>query len=90
MVKETRHIFDLSDIKAIRLQCSHCKGEVVQAVLEYKLPADCPLCGEDWDIPRPDGSMGPNRLLARAIQDVVRSQSLPMTIRFEIDGEADK
>ena len=34
-----------------------------------------------------NGSIDPNRELSRAIQDVLQNQSLPMTIRFEIDGE---
>ena len=86
-MKQTRHIFDLTDIKAIRFQCVHCKAEVVQERIGFKLPADCPMCGESWDTVNRDGSMGPNRLLTRAIQDVLRHDNLPMIVRFEIDGE---
>ena len=86
MVKETRQIFDLSDVKAIRLRCEYCKAEVVQEILAYKIPGDCPLCGHRWETPRPDGSMGPNRLLVRAIQDILRTEYLPVTVRFEIEG----
>ena len=90
MVKQTRHIFDLSDVKAIRFQCANpnCKGEVVQSMLKYKMPDDCPLCGAGWT-DNADGAMGPNRLLARSIQDVLRSDNLPMTVRFEINGDED-
>ena len=91
MVKETLHIFDLGDLKAIRFHCNHCQGEVVQSILEYKMPKKCPLCAEEWEEPRvQSGPMGPNSLLARAIQDVLRMKNLPMTIRFEIDGEETK
>ena len=34
----------------------------------------------------PDGSMGSNRLLTRAIQDILRHENPPVTVRFEIDG----
>ena len=46
-----------------------------------------PLCGESWEVLMRNGSIDPNRELSRAIQDVLQNQSLPMTIRFEIDGE---
>ena len=90
MVKETRHIFDLSDIKAVRYQCRYCKGEVVQELLKYKVPDKCPLCGEIWEERRGNVPMEPNSLLARAIQDVLRAECLPMTVRFEIEGEGGK
>ena len=32
MVKEIRTIFNLSDIRAIRLHCNHCGGEAVQSI----------------------------------------------------------
>ncbi len=87
MVKQTRIIFDLSDIKAVRLQCGHCKAEVADEVLNYRLPKQCPLCGEDWDSQLANDPMGPNQLLIRAIKDVLQSDRLPMMVRFEIDGE---
>ena len=91
MVKETLHIFDLGDLRAIRLQCNSCMGEIVQPILSYKIPKNCPLCRQDWEeqslLP---GNIGANEMLARAIQNVVQSKGLLMTIRFEIDGEAEK
>ena len=51
---------------------------------------ESPLCGEPWDKDLPDGSTGPNRLLTRAIQDVLRHENLPVTVRFEIDGDQDE
>ena len=90
VVKQTQHIFDLTDVLAIRLQCGHCKAEVVNPQSGYRMPGECPLCGEPWDTDLPDGSMGPNRLLTRAIQDVLRHENLPVTVRFEIDGDQDE
>ena len=90
MVKQTRHVFDVEDIKAVRIQCNHCKGEVVQSAPVYKYPLRCPLCSCEWvrDLPNaaplpPD----PNQELARAIMAVLQANGLPATIRFEIDGE---
>ena len=92
MVKQTRHIFDLTDVEALRFHCNGCGGEVLVEVLKYEMPDCCPLCKESWDDSGPAmGSgtaptMGPSRLLARAIQDVLRAKNVPMTVRFEIDG----
>ncbi len=89
MVKQTRHIFDLADVKAVRLQCNQCKGEVVQSAPVYKYPLRCPLCSCEWvrelpaGVPHPD----PNQDLARAIIAVLQANGLPATTRFEIDGE---
>ena len=89
MVKETLYIFDLVDLKAIRFHCNHCKGEVVQSILAYKMPKKCPLCAQEWEEQGlPTEPMGPNSSLARAIQVVLQMKGLPMTIRFEIDGDA--
>ena len=69
MVKEPGQIFDLSDLKAIRFQCGHCKGEVVHQMLAYKIPDHCPLCGESWES-RVNDTLGPNHLLA-SIQPIL-------------------
>ena len=91
MVKETLHIFDLGDIKALRFHCNHCQGEVVQSILAYKMPKKCPLCSEEWEEQRPPASpMGASSLLARAIQDLLQMKGLPMTIRFEIDADSEE
>ena len=91
VVKETLHIFDLGDLKAIRFHCNHCQGEVVQSIMAYKMPKKCPLCAEEWEEPQMQSEpMGPNRLLTRAIQDVLRMEGLPMTIRFEINGDPEE
>ena len=90
MVKETLNIFDLGDLKAIRFHCNHCQGEVVQSIMAYKMPKNCPLCLEEWEKPRmQSGSLGPNELLVHAIRDVVQREGLPMTIRFEIAAESE-
>ena len=91
MVKETLQIFDLGDLKAVRFHCNHCSGEVVQSILAYKMLKRCPLCAVEWEEQRmPNEPMGANSLLARAIQDVLQMQGLPMTMRFEVDAASDE
>ena len=91
MAKETLHIFDLGDLIDLRFQCNHCQGEVVQSIFAYKLLKQCPLCAQEWEEQRPPYSpMDPNALLARAIQGVLETKGLPMTIRFEIDCKAEE
>ena len=87
MVKETRVIFDLSDIKAVRLQCSHCGREAVQSVESTEVPKRCPFCNEDWDLDLPNGHRGSSYSLIRNIQTLLKKDTPLMTIRFEIDGE---
>ena len=93
MAKQTRYLFDLSDIRAIRLHCNSCEGEAVQSVEGTKFPGTCPLCLEDWEINSPNGVGRDNWQLVRTMKVLVNAvaQNPKMTIRFEIDGDsADK
>ena len=89
MVKETRHIFDLTDIKAVRLQCNSCKKEFVQSLVDNTIPDYCPSpkCDRRWE----NAQKTDNYHLLRAARAILFDPtSLPMTIRFEIDGEENK
>ena len=91
MVKETRHIFDLSDIKAIRLSCPSCEREAVQSVEKTDVPKHCPFCHADWEpgnLPR--GQRGLTYSMICNLKDLVKQQSILVGVRFEIDGEEDK
>ena len=87
MVKETRHIFDLSDIESIRLQCTHCKREVIQSIGSAEVPKVCPMCQEEWECNLPGDARGHRYHLLRYMKEILKDKSPPMTIRFEIDGE---
>ena len=89
MVKQTRHIFDLSDIKAVRLQCGHCRKEAVQPLKATEVGKECPFCGQDWEVSAPQGARGDNWLMIRCMRQLLKEDSPLMTARFEIDGESD-
>ena len=91
MVKETRHIFDLSDIKAIRLQCPCCHREAVQSVEDTDVSTRCPFCNADWESnDLPNNQRGLAYHLVRNLKSLLCQQSTPVVIRFEIDGEEAK
>ena len=82
MVKETRQIFSVADIKAIRLQCKKCQTEVVLSPLSSCMDR-CPYCSQVWHGQR--GRDDPNDLLLNAIKEIVEQPPELVTIRFEID-----
>ena len=86
MVKQTRHIFDLSDILAVRLQCK-CGRELVQPLEEADLPMACPapLCNERW-VPDQSNTSDTAGLLSY-VRKVLKRGDDRVTVRFEIDGE---
>ena len=88
VAKETRHVFDLCDIRAIRLHCNQCGREAVQPIKQTEVPKKCPLCHEDWEVDYPAGNRGHNWQMIHAMQGLVKADSPRMTIRFEIDAES--
>lgn len=86
MVKETRIVFGLNDIKALRYQCGRCKGEVLQALgRDEDVPRSCPLCPAVWVHGETDGV---NYALVAALRRVLSQEGdLPMNIRLELDGQ---
>ena len=87
MVKETRHIFDLSDVKALRLRCECCGREAVQSIQKTEVKKRCPFCNQDWENEMPGATRGTNYNLVRNIQILLKTDTPRMTVRFEIDGE---
>ena len=88
VVKETRQIFDLRDIKALRLHCAHCGGEAVQAVSTTEVPKQCPTCREEWEPGLPNGNRSENWQLVHTMKRLLKVDTPRMTIRFEIAGDA--
>lgn len=86
VVRETRQIFNLSDIKAVRFQCRHCKREVVQSLASAEVGQRCPLCKEEWESTLPGDPRSANYFLIEYAKQLLNSPAA-MTIRFEIDGE---
>ena len=87
VMKETRQIFSVADIKAIRLKCSgkDCQAEVVLSPV-FPYVERCPQCGQAWRGQR--NRHDANDLLLNAIKEIIEQPPELVTIRFEIDGGA--
>lgn len=49
MVKETRIVFEIRDIVAVRIRHKPCGGEVLQRLGdEWLIPDVCPMCRREW------------------------------------------
>ena len=88
VAKETRHVFDLCDIRALRLHCNRCDREAVQSIKQTEVPKKCPLCHVDWEVEYAPGMRSDNWRMVDAMQSLVKADSPGMTIRFEIDAES--
>ena len=86
MVKQTRLIFDLSDVAQVVLRCKvkNCTGEVANSLADFEVPHHCPQCKEEWEAPK-----GTTWALLRQMNVMLEGAELPMTIRFAIDGDED-
>ena len=84
VVKETRQIFCVADIKAIRLQCKKCQTEVVVSPQAPYVNRQCPQCYQEWQ--GLTNHTDANGLLLGAIRAIIETPPTLMTIRFEIDG----
>ena len=87
MVTEVRQVFDLSDIKALRVQCSHCKGEVLYDPTRTKIPKDCPLCHMDWVEDGISGAFGAEHNFAQALRVLLKQDSPYVRVRIETGCE---
>ncbi len=67
MVKETKIVFELSELTAVRLQCVNCGWELVWPTDKdpRNIPANCPSCTKAWD------ERTPGRALADAVQKLL-------------------
>ena len=93
MVRETRIIFEVKDIAGIRLQCNKCSGTVVVTLADNLIPERCPMCCTLWIIA--DSSREPRRMstifeLLKALRAWTNDANPPVTIKLELDGEADE
>ena len=82
MVKETRIIIGLSDIKTLRFQCNHCSGVLaIKLEATERMPEHCPLCTSRWQV---NGDMAANVL--RDLRHLLH-QDKTVEILFEVDAE---
>ena len=90
MVKETRQIFEVGDIKALGFQCRKCLGEFVVKVSDAAIPIHCPKpnCGERWTA---DGSTNSRPAgVVEALRKLLDFPDQLVALRFEIDGREDE
>ena len=86
MTKEHRILFELSDLKAIRLVCRECKDEVLYPIAGQRVfpPDNCPSCQAQM-------SKGSNALvgqLLRYIYEVVeKDEAMTVGLKFEMYDE---
>ena len=88
VVKETRQIFSVVDIKAIRLKCNgkDCQAAVVISPV-FPHVDRCPQCGQAWR--GQSNRQDANDFLLNAIKEIVTQPPTLVTIWFEIDGGGD-
>ncbi len=87
MVKQTKHLFQVRDIRAVRVECKKCSNEIIlRLCTEQTIPDECPMCRcSNW-------------ILGTYADDIVRQlrkalgadERVNSTIRFEVDGEEGK
>ncbi len=85
MVKETRLIFDVTDIKALRIKCKRCLNELAMRLeSEHGIPDDCPVCRtSNWAV----GTQA--YALWKALQGPVDTRACAM-ISFELAQPTNK
>ena len=84
LVKQTRVIFEVKDVLAIRVECKNCANEIALRLNSDKsIPDDCPMCRcSQWIV----GTYA-DRLI-KTLRDAYGADPKVRTIiRFEIDGE---
>ena len=95
VVKEIRHIFSLDDIWHVRIVCSQCNGEIARSLAQSSnmLPEKCPNCFAEWwdrhSKPRVvEATIEALKAIHRLMQ-ILEVETTPISIRFEIDGDAE-
>lgn len=96
MVKEARIIFSLGDILQVRVICLKCKGEIARSLSQNArdLPWQCPNCLDEWwdQLERPAVINATIRALRSLyeLNEALKPDNKPITVRFEIEGDAQR
>ena len=91
MATMTRIMFDVSDIKTVRVHCVECPITVVlppNASYDM-LPRNCPNCGNQWESSFSDQRTPESHLLMR-LEGLLTAKPRGkggMTISFEVDSD---
>ena len=96
MVKETRTVFGLDDIRQVRIICSKCCGEIARSLAHSSnlLPEKCPNCFDEWwdrhSMPRAIEATIEALKAINRLMNILKVETGPVDVRFEIDGEEGK
>ena len=88
MVKETRIIFEVGDLVALRYQCG---GEACNQEMLFRLdnggnlPFQCPACGKQWHTPSSGNNLSSRLLELMRLLHNANGNSPPVKIKFELD-----
>ena len=94
VVKQTRHLFDVKDILAVRVECTKCHREEVIPMGENPVfPAKCSrghflLKGKSHEADRVEDWNGSTAQLFRALMQAYSEIGGVARLRFEIDAES--
>ena len=82
-VKQTRILFQVTDLIAFRVVCEHCGGEAVHAFEQGfpDAPGRCRWCNQVWRV----GQV--NRLLS-TVRNMLNDLGGLTELRLELDGDA--
>jgi DNA replicative helicase MCM subunit Mcm2 (Cdc46/Mcm family) len=85
---EQRLILEISDVLALRVECTKCGAAVVVKPSDWReLSLDCPGCKTMWELPRVDQQTTPIQHLGLGLRQLVeqaKAGPMPYKVRIEI------
>ena len=90
MVREKRILFGAEDIKAIRLRCGECRGDVLLDLTRDcampPVPEHCPLCDSVWLSSNKEKHLEQQLVsIVRRTRDAIGRGSRAVGVLFEMD-----
>ena len=91
MVKETRIIFDVNEVKYLRVLCKKCGAETLYNFGTQPRPFACSACNTSWNPGTNEQAYCYHfHQLMETLKSLKSVSSEAMDIRFEIEGEQEK
>ena len=90
MVKETRTLFEVTDLRNLRLACGSCGTEMLFPPHQNReIPKKCPYCPAEWvdDLATKNPAWDKAVLLLQTIAYLSSLETSPVRLRLEFDGE---
>lgn len=89
MTTEHRLVFDVRDLRGLRVECTRCHAAITYRLDRHMhIPSDCPSCGETLKDQYHPGFAQEVENLANALRAIAATSSVdtPCTLRFELDA----